>query len=82
METKELIDLRQYARRENGESMRRASMEEIVEECLGYEGVGLDHWVSRSDWDDEILSFDQVRQACVDAFVSFEIGKKIRAWEI
>lgn len=82
METKELIDLRLHVRRENGESMRRASMEEIVEEYLGYEGVGLDHWVSRSDWDDESLSFDQVRQACVDAYVSFEIGMRIRAWEI
>lgn len=82
VEVRELIDLRLHVRRENGENMARASVEEIVEEELGYKGVRLDYWISRSDWDDEILSVDQVRQACVDAYVSFLIGKNIRAWEI
>ncbi|KAF9614133.1 hypothetical protein IFM89_015452 [Coptis chinensis] len=33
--------------------------------------------ISWSTWDDEWLSDDQISYACVDAFVSFEIGKRL-----
>ena len=38
-------------------------------------------WVATSRWDDAELSAEQVQYACVDAYVSFEIGRIWGAWE-
>lgn len=75
-----LLDLRRYVESKDGESLARASVERIVEECLGFEGVRLERDISMSDWDDEDLSDEQVLQAFVDAYVPFEIGRNLRAW--
>lgn len=77
-----LLDLRRYISTDYGGSLARASVERIVEECLGYEGVRLEKDISMSDWGNEDLSYEQILQACVDAYVAFEIGKNLRAWEL
>lgn len=74
------LDLRIYAETNDGESLAKAPVEEIIEECLGYSGVELKRQVSLSDWDDEFLSDDQVLQATLDARCAFLIGKNIKAW--
>lgn len=35
--------------------------------------------VTMSDWENHPLSVDQVQYACIDAFLSFEIGKALNA---
>ncbi|XP_050213698.1 uncharacterized protein LOC126665058 [Mercurialis annua] len=77
-----LLDLRRYVVSEEGESLVQASVERIVEECLGYVGVRLNPYISTSEWEDYILSDDQVFQACVKAHVAFRIGKNLRAWNL
>ncbi|KAJ9181781.1 hypothetical protein P3X46_005839 [Hevea brasiliensis] len=77
-----LLDLRKYVLTDDGESLDRASVERIVKECLGYEGVRLEKHISMSDWGDEDLSYGQILQACVDSYVAFEIGKKLHAWKL
>ncbi|KAI4335003.1 hypothetical protein L6164_013692 [Bauhinia variegata] len=76
------LDLRFYAESEDEESLKFASVEEIVKECLGFDGVRLRREISMSNWDVEFLSDDQVLQACLDAHCAFEIGKNIGAWRI
>ncbi|KAJ9154625.1 hypothetical protein P3X46_027944 [Hevea brasiliensis] len=53
-----LLDLRRYVSTDYGESLARASLERIVEECLGYEGVRLEKHISMNDWGDEDFSYE------------------------
>lgn len=54
-----------------------ASMEKLASLVLGFDGVKKSEWVGRSEWDQRELDLQQVEYACVDAFVSFGIGKKL-----
>ncbi|GAU27015.1 hypothetical protein TSUD_313770 [Trifolium subterraneum] len=63
------------------EDLAGASVDEIVEKCVGYE-VEQRREMSMSDWSDEDLSEEQVSYACVDAYCAFLMGKNIRAWEL
>ncbi|XP_006299142.2 uncharacterized protein LOC17891975 [Capsella rubella] len=54
----------------------------IVEENLGYQGLGLDSEVSRSNWSVENLSYDQIFQASIDAYCSFKLGVLDHLWEV
>ncbi|KAI4344764.1 hypothetical protein L6164_011955 [Bauhinia variegata] len=75
------LDLRLSVESQDDEiDLTSASVEKIVKECLGFDGVSLRREISMSDWDDEVLSNDQVLQACLDAHCAFEIGKNIKAW--
>jgi hypothetical protein len=77
------LDLRLYAAAEDeddDENLARASVDEIVEKCLGYE-VEQSGEIARSDWDDKILSDEQVVYASVDAYCAFQIGKNVKAWK-
>jgi len=58
--------------------MGGASMEEMAEKLLGVRGARKPRSVGTSDWDAERLSPDQVRYACVDAYLSFRLGACIR----
>ncbi|CAH9133832.1 unnamed protein product [Cuscuta epithymum] len=75
-----LLDLRRYVETDEGDSLLTASVEAIVSECLGFEGVYLDQAISMSRWDAHHLSWEQVLQATVKAYVAFEIGKNQGAW--
>ncbi|KAJ3685149.1 hypothetical protein LUZ61_014313 [Rhynchospora tenuis] len=59
--------------------MGNASMEQMVEEILGYPGVTKPWWIANSDWEAPHLSIDQVQYGALDAFVSFELGLKLVA---
>ncbi|KAF8401295.1 hypothetical protein HHK36_012228 [Tetracentron sinense] len=76
------LDLRFHAASVMGRTdLENASMEALASEILGWEGLKKDRFISLSRWDAFELSYDQVHYACADAHVSFEIGKKLRAWE-
>ncbi|KAJ4836087.1 hypothetical protein Tsubulata_929654 [Turnera subulata] len=74
-----LIDLRDVADAELGIG-RQVSLGRLANEVLGFDGVVKDVWVGRSDWGAEWLSEEQVQYACVDAAVSFLVGKELEAW--
>ncbi|XP_027178143.1 uncharacterized protein LOC113777308 [Coffea eugenioides] len=74
-----LVDLVDVASEERGYS-KKISMEKLAELVVGMEGVKKEEWVGRSDWDEFWLSEHQVEYACLDAFVSFLIGKDLKAW--
>ncbi|CAH9127585.1 unnamed protein product [Cuscuta epithymum] len=80
LEIHRLLDLRRYVETDDGERLHTESVEKIVRECLGFEGVCLDQAISRSRWDAHFLSWDQVLQATVKAYVAFQIGKNEHAW--
>ncbi|PNX57857.1 werner syndrome ATP-dependent helicase, partial [Trifolium pratense] len=62
------------------ENLARASVDEIVEKCLGYE-IEQSGEIARSYWDNKVLSNEQVVYASVDAYCAFRIGKNVRAWK-
>ncbi|TKY72478.1 DNA repair endonuclease [Spatholobus suberectus] len=66
---------------DNGESLARASVDEIVGKCLGFR-VEQRREISVSEWYDDYLSDDQVAYATVDAYCAFLIGRNIRAWQL
>jgi hypothetical protein len=82
---KDPVDLRHYAQAEYDEDddedgdLARASVEEIVEKCLGYE-IEQSGEIAISDWDDKVLSDKQVVYASIDAYCAFRIGKNVKAW--
>ncbi|EFH61161.1 hypothetical protein ARALYDRAFT_478600 [Arabidopsis lyrata subsp. lyrata] len=82
LEIGELLDIRQYVNDSWGRSMRRCSFAEIVEECMGYQGVTLDPEISMSDWTVYDLDLDQILQASLDAYVCHQLGVWARLWEV
>ncbi|KAE8683369.1 Mevalonate/galactokinase family protein isoform 1 [Hibiscus syriacus] len=74
-----LVDAREVAAERKG-STRQISMEGLAEIILGAGGVEKPTWIGCSDWGNHLLSLDQVRYACVDAHVSFELGRALKAW--
>lgn len=81
LEIGELLDIR-YVNDSWGRSMRGCSFEEIVEECMGYQGVRLDPEISMSDWSVYDLDLDQILQASLDAYVCSQLGVWARLWEV
>ncbi|KAK6159117.1 hypothetical protein DH2020_006431 [Rehmannia glutinosa] len=75
-----LVDMRAVASDLRGCS-RNISMERLADEILGMEGVEKKEYVGRSDWDQEWLSEEQVKYACVDAFLSFLMAIELQVWD-
>ncbi|KAJ8539266.1 hypothetical protein K7X08_013518 [Anisodus acutangulus] len=74
-----VIDLRQLtADVYNCESLRDAGLKRLCKSLLGREVEKPKH-VAIGRWDKKRLDMDQVHYACVDAFVSFLIGKHLTA---
>ncbi|GMH18662.1 hypothetical protein Nepgr_020503 [Nepenthes gracilis] len=57
---------------------RNAGLKELAREVLGFE-IAKPKRVTRSRWDVVCLSSEQIQYACVDAFVSFEVGRRLGA---
>lgn len=55
-------------------------METLAEFLLGFEEVKKPTGIGRSDWEAFWLSKEQVQYACVDAFLSFSMGKVLHVW--
>ncbi|KAK4792142.1 hypothetical protein SAY86_022577 [Trapa natans] len=69
-----VVDLRVLA----GERMKNAGLKTLAMEILGKE-VKKPKTISRSRWDDRCLTLAQVEYACLDAFLSLEIGRTLIA---
>ncbi|KAE8734193.1 Mevalonate/galactokinase family protein isoform 1 [Hibiscus syriacus] len=75
-----LIDARDVAADRHGFS-RQLSMEKLAEYILGTGGVMKPQRIGLSAWDTYWLSLEQVQYACVDAYISFELGKELEVWD-
>ncbi|KAG9134924.1 hypothetical protein Leryth_001189 [Lithospermum erythrorhizon] len=74
-----LVDLGCLASEKRGDgSLKKAGLKGLAKEVLGLE-VEKPKRVACSRWDQEWLYPDQVKYACVDAFLSFEIGRVLGA---
>ncbi|KAL6614796.1 hypothetical protein ACP70R_037066 [Stipagrostis hirtigluma subsp. patula] len=56
--------------------LRQAGLRALVAAVLGV-NISKPQRVTMSRWDASCLSYQQIRYACIDAFVSFEIGRKL-----
>ncbi|KAL6530595.1 hypothetical protein OROMI_028484 [Orobanche minor] len=73
------VDLRQLAAARYGQNyLKNVGIQELASLVLEKE-VDKPRYVTMSRWDDRWLTDDQVQYACVDAFVSFEIGRNLNA---
>ncbi|XP_030526060.1 Werner Syndrome-like exonuclease isoform X2 [Rhodamnia argentea] len=73
------VDLRDLAARELGrEELRRAGLKTLAKEVLGRE-IDKPKRVTTSRWDNPWLTSVQVQYACLDAFVSLQIGEALNA---
>ena len=62
------------------ESLRRAGLATLATAVLGVQ-LQKSSAVTMSRWDAEYLTLEQIKYAAVDAFVSFEIGRRLYAGE-
>lgn len=73
------VDLRDLAARELGrEELKRAGLKALAQEVLGKE-IEKPKRVSKSRWDNPWLTSEQVQYACLDSFVSLQIGETLNA---
>ncbi|KAJ8623439.1 hypothetical protein MRB53_031968 [Persea americana] len=76
------VELRRLAAVKMDDSdLRGASMETLASQVLDLDNVVKPIEIGKSNWDAYQLSLKQVQYACIDAHVSFEIGKELEAWE-
>lgn len=75
-----LIDVRHVAADKRNVSLQ-VSMERLAEIILGMYGLDKPEEIGRSNWNVTLLSHKQVVYACVDAFVSFCLGRDLDAWD-
>ncbi|KAK8548859.1 hypothetical protein V6N13_054373 [Hibiscus sabdariffa] len=75
-----LVDAHDVAADRYGLS-RQLSMEKLAQTFLGAVGVKKPERIGASAWDAYWLSNEQVQYACVDAYVSFELGKTMKLWD-
>jgi ribonuclease D len=71
------VDLRgRAAERMNRPDLRQAGLRALVQAVMGVDLVKPQR-VTMSRWDAYCLSYEQIRYACIDAFVSFEIARRL-----
>ncbi|XP_027351310.1 Werner Syndrome-like exonuclease [Abrus precatorius] len=71
------VDLRSLAAEKLGEQeLNRAGVKTLGLRVLGRE-VHKPQWITRSRWDNRWLTAEQVQYAALDAFVSFEVGRRL-----
>ncbi|EXC30699.1 Werner Syndrome-like exonuclease [Morus notabilis] len=81
LEVSNVVDLRVLARARFGKVVpRNVGLRELAAQVLGTE-FAKPKKITMSRWDKAWLSPAQVTYACVDAFVSFEIGRILKAWK-
>lgn len=71
------VDLRNLAAEKLG-IRKNAGLKNLVKEVLGKE-INKPEIVTRSEWDNQWLTSDQVQYACLDAFVSSEICRRLNS---
>ncbi|CAO1948098.1 unnamed protein product [Urochloa humidicola] len=81
LEVGRAVDLRGYAEEYmDRPDLRQAGLRAIVAAVLGVE-LAKPHKVTMSRWDARSLSDEQIIYACVDAFVSSEVARKLQRQE-
>lgn len=75
-----VVDARHVAAERNGLSPQ-LSMEKLAEIFLRAANVKKPQRIGVSNWNDYRLSLEQVQYACVDAYVSFELGRVLQVWD-
>ena len=77
LSVRDKVDLGDLAAREHDDqSLKNVGLKGLAKLVLGME-IEKPRRVTMGRWDNRWLNSDQVQYACVDAFVSFEIGKKL-----
>lgn len=61
---------------EEGRVRVNAGLKEVTKAVLGWE-MKKDKNITMSKWDKDVLDEEQVLYACIDAFVSYHIGKEL-----
>lgn len=78
---KKFVDLRDLAAEKMGDrEVRKLGIKGLALRVLGKE-IEKPKSVSKSRWDNLWLTSEQVKYACVDAFVSFEVARRLYAGE-
>ncbi|XP_062095164.1 3'-5' exonuclease-like [Humulus lupulus] len=73
------VELRDVAARKHGDwSLKSTGLKGLARYVLGME-IEKPNSVTMSRWDNRYLDYSQVQYACVDAYLSFEIGKTLMA---
>lgn len=72
------VELCTLAAQRLGDHMKRVGLKTLALHVLG-KGMEKPRKITMSKWNDLTLSPQQVRYACLDAFVSFEIGRVLNA---
>ncbi|XP_037430745.1 Werner Syndrome-like exonuclease [Triticum dicoccoides] len=71
------VDLRHLAADEMGRPwLRQAGLRDVADAVMGA-SVDKPHSITMGPWDAYRLSDEQIKYACIDAFVSFEVGRKL-----
>ncbi|CAO2178912.1 unnamed protein product [Urochloa humidicola] len=77
MEVANTVDLAELAAEEmDRPDLRRKGLKAIASAVMEVT-VDKPQWVRTGPWDDYCLSGEQVQYACIDAFVSFEVGRML-----
>nr|CAB3477834.1 unnamed protein product [Digitaria exilis] len=75
------VDLRGLTAEVKGRpDLRQAGLRAVVDAVMGVNLVKPQR-VTMSRWDASCLSYEQIRYACIDAFVSFEVGRRLLTGE-
>ncbi|KAK1429414.1 hypothetical protein QVD17_11623 [Tagetes erecta] len=82
LEVTKTKDLREMAAYElSDRDLCYAGLKKLTKVILGKDGgYKKELNVTMSDWDRNRLSKEQVLYACLDAYVSFEIGRQLQSW--
>ncbi|OIT30592.1 PREDICTED: Werner Syndrome-like exonuclease [Nicotiana attenuata] len=74
------VDLRGWAAEElENENLRNVGLKYLVKEIVGIE-MEKPKSVTLSIWSERWLSYDQICYACLDAYLSFEVGRFLSSW--
>jgi hypothetical protein len=73
------VELRDLAAEElERPGLRRAGLKALASVVMGVD-MDKPQWVRTGHWDAYWLSIEQIKYACIDAFVSFEVGRMLFA---
>ncbi|KAJ8634153.1 hypothetical protein MRB53_027489 [Persea americana] len=76
----QVLDLLPYAKKSLGKKISPGGMHNVAEEVLGEKyGVEKPEMVRVSNYEYGDLTKEQVKYACIEAFLAFEVGKKVLA---
>ncbi|KAM3362819.1 hypothetical protein P3S68_017673 [Capsicum galapagoense] len=80
IELSDKVDLREWAAEElDNDNLRSAGLRDLVREVVGTQ-IYKPKCVTLSAWDERWLSLDQICYACLDAYLSFEVGRLLSSW--